>query len=79
MHSERQKHIADAIIAEFDRQSVELREEMVTSHKRYAVDGILDLDALAIAIDSALHGGPTPGNVPKEGPTPEELNSSNDG
>jgi hypothetical protein len=85
MHNEneRQRHIATAIIAELDRQSVERREDVHSrfesiGHTKYAVNGIIDIDALAAAVDVALHGGRLPGEAPQEGPAPDQLNSSND-
>jgi hypothetical protein len=81
--NERQRHIATAIIAELDRQSVEGGENAGSrfepiGHKKYAVNGIVDIDALAAVVDVALHGGRLPGEAPQEGPAPDQLNSSND-
>lgn len=83
MHSERHARIASAIVAELDRQSLEGKEDApstseLTSHAKYAVDGIIDIEALATAIDAAVYGGAV-GGVSQEGPTPDQLNSSNDG
>lgn len=81
--NERQRHIATAIIAELDRQSLERQDDVhsrmeAMGRTSYAVNGIIDIDALAAAVDAALHGGRLPGEAPQEGPAPDQLNSSND-
>lgn len=77
MNHERRQRIAEALIVEFERQGE--AHGRGAGPRLYEPRGPIDIEALAEAIDRLLEGGGVPGQPPVEGPTPDELNASNDG
>jgi hypothetical protein len=84
MSQERRDTILEALLAELERQSGEARPNAPKLSGRfgdhaYAIDGQVDLLALATAIDGALGGDALTARPVDEGRSPEDLTAENDG